>query len=162
MTIASLAERGYEQYEVSNFAKPGFRSRHNRNYWNHSNYIGFGPSAHSFWTVKGSDEAPLRWWNVASIVGYLEKLGQGALPVSGSERLSQEQLLEEEIFLGLRSEGIDIAGFSKRFGKDLLTGQFSRLNDLVVSDMAVVENGKFRLTPKGYMVCDEICASLRV
>ena len=162
MTIAFLAECGYEQYEVSNFAKPGFRSRHNRNYWNHSNYVGFGPSAHSFWTTEGAGEAPVRWWNVPSIVGYLERLGQGELPVSGSERLSHAQLLEEEIFLGLRSEGIDIAGFNRRFGKDLLAGQFSRLNDLVVSDMAVVENGRFRLTPKGYMVCDEICASLRI
>jgi oxygen-independent coproporphyrinogen III oxidase len=162
MTIAYLAERGYEQYEVSNFAKPGFRSRHNRNYWNHSNYIGFGPSAHSFWTTEGAGEAPVRWWNVSSIVGYFEKLGQGILPVSGSEQLSNEQLLEEEIFLGLRSEGIDIAGFNRRFGKDLFAGEFSRLNDLLVSDMAVVENGRLRLTPKGYMVCDEICASLRV
>lgn len=162
MTIKFLAERGYEQYEVSNFAMPGFRSRHNKNYWNHSNYIGFGPSAHSFWTDEGAGEAPLRWWNVSSIVGYLEKLGGGALPVSGSERLSRAQLLEEEVFLGLRSEGIDIAGFNRRFGKDLFAGQLSRLNDLVVNEMAVIEDGRFRLTPKGYMVCDEICASLRI
>ncbi len=162
LTIAYLAERGYEQYEVSNFAKPSFKSRHNRNYWNHSNYIGFGPSAHSFWTLEGSDEGPLRWWNVSSIVGYLERLDQGALPVAGSERLSDDQLLVEEVFLGLRSEGIDIAGFRRRFGKDLLAGQFSRLNDLVENAMAVVENGKLRLTPRGYMICDEICASLRI
>jgi oxygen-independent coproporphyrinogen-3 oxidase len=160
-TIAFLAEHGFEQYEVSNFSKPGLKSRHNSNYWNHTNYLGFGPSAHSFWTA-GDNESPVRWWNVSSIVGYFEKLDQGILPVSGREHLTVDQLIEEEIFLGLRSEGIDIAGFRKRYGKDLMAKHHSRVTDLIENQMAVVRDGKLRLTPKGYVVCDEICASLRV
>jgi coproporphyrinogen III oxidase-like Fe-S oxidoreductase len=62
----------------------------------------------------------------------------------------------------LRSEGIDIAGFRKRYGKDLLTEHRSRLRDLIDNSLAVLENGTLRLTSRGYMVCDEICASLRV
>ena len=160
-TIAFLVESGYEQYEVSNFAKPGFASRHNKNYWNHSNYLGFGPSAHSFWQNDGSDQSPERWWNVASIVGYNDTLEKGLIPVAGSERLTQEQLLEEEIFLGLRSDGVDVAGFQRRFGRDLLSDPDSGMNDLIARRMAMLDEGKVRLTPKGYLVCDEICASLR-
>ncbi|MGA3245986.1 MAG: radical SAM family heme chaperone HemW [Bacteroidota bacterium] len=158
-TIRFLAERGFEQYEVSNFAKPGLKSRHNSNYWNHTNYLGFGPSAHSFWSSE-SPEGCVRWWNVSSIVGYLDKLGQDALPVAGREHLTTGQLIEEEIYLGLRSEGIDITGFRKRYGKDFLTEHRSELGDLIESEMAVVQDGKLRLTSKGYLVCDEICASL--
>lgn len=160
-TIGFLAEHGFEQYEVSNFSKPGLKSRHNSNYWNHTNYLGFGPSAHSFWN-SGDNESPVRWWNVASIVGYFDKLDQGVLPVSGREHLTVDQLVEEEIFLGLRSEGIDIAGFRTRYGKNLLDEHHSRVNDLIENRMAFVRDGKLRLTPKGYVVCDEICASLRV
>lgn len=161
LTIQYLAAHGFEQYEVSNFARLGLKSRHNGNYWNHSNYLGFGPSAHSFWSSGGA-EGSVRWWNVSSIVGYLDKLDQGSLPVAGQEHLTTKQLVEEEIFLGLRSEGIDIAGFRGRYGKDLMAEHRSRLNDLIESRMAIVQDGKLRLTSKGYMVCDEICASLRV
>ena len=160
-TIRFLAERGFEQYEVSNFAKPGLKSRHNSNYWNHSNYLGFGPSAHSFWSSERPEDC-VRWWNVSSIVGYLDKLDQGVLPVAGREHLTTDQLVEEEIFLGLRSEGIDIAGFRRRYGKDLMTEHRSKVGNLLESEMAVVQDGKLRLTSKGYLVCDEICASLRV
>lgn len=161
-TIEFLMECGYEQYEVSNFAKPGFASRHNKNYWNHSNYLGFGPSAHSFWQVHESDERPERWWNVSSIAGYNETLQKGMLPVAGSERLSRKQLIDEEIFLALRSDGLDIGGFQRRYGRDLLSDPGSGLHDLIARRMAVVDGGKVRLTSKGYLVCDEICASLRI
>ena len=162
MAIQYLSDHGLEQYEVSNFAKPGFKSLHNKNYWNHSNYLGFGPSAHSFWSADDNVGSSVRWWNVSSIAGYFEKLDRGDLPVAGREHLTVEQLVEEEIFLGLRSEGIDIAGFRTRYGKDLLTEHRSRLSDLIDNSLAVLENGTLRLTSRGYMVCDEICASLRV
>ncbi|HCA78938.1 MAG TPA: coproporphyrinogen III oxidase [Bacteroidetes bacterium] len=161
-TIEFLAKSGFEQYEVSNFARPGFASKHNKNYWNHSNYLGFGPSAHSFWRVDEADESPGRWWNISSIVGYHEALDRDSLPVAGGERLSREQLLEEEIFLALRSEGVDVGGFQRRYGKDLLSNPASGLNDLISRNMAVLDGGRVRLTPRGYLVCDEICASLRI
>ena len=161
-TIEYLARSGYEQYEVSNFAKPGYASRHNKNYWNHSNYLGCGPSAHSFWHVQESGQSPERWWNVSSIVGYNESLEKGVLAVSGKERLSQKQMLEEELFLALRSDGVDISGFQRRYGRDLLSNSASDLNALISRKMAVLNDGRVRLTPQGYLVCDEICASLRI
>jgi oxygen-independent coproporphyrinogen-3 oxidase len=159
ITIAYLTGRGYEQYEVSNFAKPGFKSRHNKSYWDHTDYLGFGPSAHSFLTRGQHSNGPERSWNVSNLSDYCSKLELGQLPVIGMEHLTVNQLVEEEIFLGLRSEGIDLARFRKLFGKDLMAENELKVKDLLETSLAVVEHGKFRLTAKGYPLCDEICAS---
>ncbi len=159
MTIRYLTQHGYEQYEVSNFAKPGFKSLHNKSYWEHTDYLGFGPSAHSFTLRSRNADAPERSWNVANLSSYCLKLEMGQLPVVGMEHLTVDQLVEEEIFLGLRSEGIDLDRFRTRFGKDLVTEHELQVRDLLESRMAVVDNGKLRLTAKGYPLCDEISAS---
>ena len=159
MTINYLTGHGYEQYEVSNFAKPGFKSRHNKSYWEHADYLGFGPSAHSFTLRSRNADGPERSWNVANLSGYFSMLEMGRLPVTGMEHLTVDQLVEEEIFLGLRSEGIDLARFRARFGKDLITEHQLQVRGLLETSMAVVEDGRLRLTSKGYPLCDEICAS---
>jgi len=151
-TIDFLTTHGYGQYEVSNFARPGFQCRHNTNYWNHSNYLSFGPSAHSFW----KDE---RWWNSSSVSTYIEKLKTRILPVGGGEHLSEATLMEETVFLGLRSEGIDLEKFQRRFAYDLLNENSSLISELIQQDRAQVNNGRLKLTAKGYLVCDEICQS---
>ena len=152
-TIDFLTSHGFEQYEVSNFTKPGFKCRHNINYWNHSNYLGFGPSAHSFWTHE-------RWWNVSNIAVYIENLQNHCLPLSGGEHLSEPTLMEEAIFLGLRSEGIDLEEFHLRFARDLSKENSSIISDLIQKGLAQTDDGRLRLTAKGYLVCDEICQSL--
>jgi oxygen-independent coproporphyrinogen-3 oxidase len=161
-TIHFLGTQGYEQYEVSNFAKPGFKSRHNGNYWNHTNYLGFGPSAHSFWSSAQSGSLPTRWWNLANVTGYAERLERGNLPLAGEEELTTEQLIEEEVLLGLRSEGVDAAGFPGKFGRDLMAEHRPKIDALISNGMAIVKDGKIRLTAKGYLVCDEISASLQL
>jgi coproporphyrinogen III oxidase-like Fe-S oxidoreductase len=82
------------------------------------------------------------------------------MPVAGEERLTIEQLIREEILLGLRSGGIDVAGFRRRFNGDLLSMRRSEIEALISKDMATLQDGKLRLTTKGYLVCDEICAAL--
>ncbi|MCU0614510.1 MAG: coproporphyrinogen III oxidase family protein, partial [Desulfobacterales bacterium] len=98
-----LEDAGYIHYEVSNFARNDkFKSKHNIKYWQHVPYLGLGPAAHSFLENK-------RWWNVASVKNYLEKLSQGKMPVESEEFLTPDQLKLETLFLGLRtSEGIDL------------------------------------------------------
>jgi oxygen-independent coproporphyrinogen-3 oxidase len=152
VTIEFLTSHGYEQYEVSNFARPNFKCRHNINYWNHSNYLSFGPSAHSYWTNE-------RWWNISNIASYIEQLNMVTLPLAGGEHLSEAKLMEEAIFLGLRSEGIDFEQFHRRFGRDLSQENSSLISDLIQQERARVDNGRLRLTAKGYLVCDEICQS---
>jgi oxygen-independent coproporphyrinogen-3 oxidase len=151
-TIDFLTSHGFEQYEVSNFAKPHFKCRHNINYWNHTNYLSFGPSAHSFWKNE-------RWWNVSNIAAYIEQLNKRILPLSGGEHLSETKLMEEAIFLGLRSEGIDFEQFRKRYTRDLSIENSSIISELIQQGRARMEGGRFRLTAKGYLVCDEICQS---
>ncbi len=149
MTMAFLRDADFEHYEVSNYARPGFRSVHNSNYWNHTPYLGFGPSAHSFWNGR-------RWWNVSSIQPYCRKLLAGESPVSGSEILSPVQLRDEAIMLGLRSSGINVPGFSLRHGIDLLSAGGGEVEILLREHLAVIDGKYLRLTDRGFLLCDEI------
>ncbi len=161
LTMEFLSSRGFEQYEVSNFAKPGFKSRHNSNYWNHVDYLGFGPSAHSFWREREAPFSARRWWNIANVIGYAERLERDRLPQAGEERLTREQLREEEIFLGLRSEGLDVAGFRKKYRRDILQEYGTYVAELIRQNFAILEGDRLRLTSKGYLLCDEICLAFR-
>jgi oxygen-independent coproporphyrinogen-3 oxidase len=153
-TMTVLAKAGFEQYEISNFAKPGFKCRHNTTYWSHGNYLSFGPSAHSFWNGK-------RWWNLSNVNGYSDSLSKSAVPVAGEEVLSSQQWLDETIYLGLRSEGIHLPAFERRFHKNLLK-EFKTIVDGLLSDnLASIEEQRLRLTSTGYLVCDEICRTFR-
>ena len=81
------------------------------------------------------------------------------MPLAGGEHLTETKLMEETIFLGLRSEGIDIEQFRQRFAHDLLKENSSIIDELIQQGRVRVDNGRLRLTAKGYLVCDEICQS---
>ncbi|HEY6951224.1 MAG TPA: coproporphyrinogen III oxidase family protein, partial [Bacteroidota bacterium] len=153
-TMEVLGEAGFEQYEISNFAKPGFKCRHNASYWNHVNYLSFGPSAHSYWNGK-------RWWNLSNVVGYSDSLAKGVIPIAGEETLSPQQWFDETIYLGLRSEGIHLNAFKERFQRDLLGDFRTYIDSLLAENLVRVEENVLRLTSKGYLLCDEICRSFR-
>ncbi len=154
-----LGAHGYEHYEVSNYARPGYRCRHNGNYWSHENYLGFGASAHSFW--KESDgTSGRRWWNVAELSTYLDRLKGGTLPVESEEQIGICTMLNERIFLGLRTSGVDLARLRRDFGYDLEALQRSTVQRLVEEQMALLDRGTLRLTSKGFVLCDEICGRL--
>jgi oxygen-independent coproporphyrinogen-3 oxidase len=154
-----LGMHGCEHYEVSNYALPGFRCRHNGNYWSHVDYLGFGPSAQSFW--KGNDGTNgRRWWNVADLSTYLERLKGGIPPADSEEQVGLKEMLNERIFLGLRSSGADLARLRQDFGYDLKALQGATMRWLLDEKMAVLQGDILRLTPKGYLLCDEICSKL--
>lgn len=157
LTMSFLEAHGFDHYEVSNYAKPGFRSRHNYNYWRHENYLGFGPSAHSFWNDGAQAR---RWFNIPNLSHYCSSLKHNALPLLTEEVLTREQLSTERILLGLRSDGLDLKVFKHDFEatKSLLSR--STIGSLIEGGSAVMEDEKLRLTPKGYLLCDEICARL--
>lgn len=105
-----LEEYGFIRYEVSNYAKPGFESRHNSGYWHHRPYLGIGPSAHS-WIP------PVRRAKISEISRYMEFLSRGELPLEFSERLDARDLAREMIFLGLRTaEGVNEEELYRRTG----------------------------------------------
>ncbi|HEX9614399.1 MAG TPA: radical SAM family heme chaperone HemW, partial [Bacteroidota bacterium] len=151
-TTEFLERHGYEQYEVSNFCRPGHQSRHNKKYWDHSNYLGFGPSAHSFWNGT-------RWWNLSNVSGYAQRLRAEVLPTAGEEILTAEQRWEEEVFLGLRSSGIDLVRIRERYDGDVPERVGTMIEGLVKDRLATTADGHFRLTSKGYALCDEICCA---
>jgi oxygen-independent coproporphyrinogen-3 oxidase len=159
MAMDLLGAHGYEQYEVSNYALPGFRCRHNCNYWLHGNYLGFGPSAHSFW--KGSERTSgRRWWNVADFSTYVERLIHGGLPVESEEQVGENEMLAERIFLGLRSSGVDVTKLRQDFGYDLPLRQEDTVKWLLDEKMVALDSGVLCLTSKGFLLCDEICRRL--
>ena len=160
-TMAVLERAGFEHYEVSSFARPGRRSRHNSAYWNHTSYFGFGPSAHSFlW--KGGDAQARRWANVRSIGAYCERLRVGQSPADQEETLTPDQLFDEAVFLGLRSDGLDMGVLEGLRAEGLTRRQRETLREICEAGLAFRDGERVRLTPKGYVLCDEICARLLV
>ena len=146
-----LAEAGYLHYEVSNYAKSEeLVSRHNYKYWSHTPYVGFGPSAHSFWDNY-------RWSNVASVRGYINQLQRDTLPRSMTEKLKNSQLIFENIFLALRTyQGLNLNSFKNRFGMEFIRTYRTEVDKLINLKLAEIQNDCFRLTEKGMLVCDEI------
>src|SRR5882762_3386642 len=145
-----LRAAGYHHYEISNWAKPGFESRHNLKYWRREPYLGFGAGAHSF---SGTE----RWANAHDAADYVTAVQGGRLPVEQQERLTAESALEEELFLGLRQlDGIDVGRIERDYGVTL-TGRFDPLASagLVERDGTVV-----RLAPEKLSVSNEVFVEL--
>jgi oxygen-independent coproporphyrinogen-3 oxidase len=157
LTSVILAAHGYDQYEISNFARPGFRSRHNLNYWRHGNYLGLGPSAHSF---RKNGESARRWWNIANVKNYSTMLETDRLPIAGDEVLSEDSMVVERFFLGLRSDGVRLDEFRGEFRRSLFERHGTLIDELVQQGMMTVNNDALRLTSKGYLLCDEMSARL--
>lgn len=157
LTGDALARCGFEQYEISNFARsPARQSRHNRKYWSLAPYIGLGPSAHSF------DPAGwVRRWNSASLNRYLADLAAGCPPVAGEETLDRDQRMMEVIYLGLRTAaGIDLADFKHRFGM-AFGERFGRAADALAAEgLLALSPGRCCPTRRGMGVADGMAARL--
>jgi oxygen-independent coproporphyrinogen-3 oxidase len=143
VTHRFLADAGWPAYEVSNFARsPAHQSRHNRKYWDHTPYLGLGPSAHSLAAADGCSPAR-RWWNERSTPRWERRLAAGERPVEAQEVLGPKELAQEALLLGLRTTaGIDLDGFRARHGLDLLSA-----NAKLVA--ALVEEGRIALRTDG-------------
>lgn len=157
-TMNYLRERGYEHYEISSFARDGKRSRHNHAYWNHSNYIGFGPSAHSFWW---SGLPAARWANIRNLPRYEALLQQGHVPLDDRESLMLDRLANEYIMLCLRtSDGIDLDALQNRYGADLVHERGDRIDQLEQDGLLQLSDGRIFLTDSGKQLADAITERL--
>ncbi len=146
-----LTSNGYKHYEVSNFAKEGFQSRHNLKYWEYENYIGFGPSSHSM--VNGE-----RWNNFRDIVKYSSVLSVNILPVEERYKLSNTQKKLEYIMLALRSTGINLKKYQENFSEEFQSVFQNSVNELVKNKYAIMSKDNFSLNEKGFAIADEIVA----
>ncbi len=146
-----LDDAGYEHYEISNFARPGFRSRHNSSYWQGKKYLGLGPSAHSF-------NGERRQWNISNNNLYMESLEKNKLPFE-QELLNPAQKLNEYIMTSLRTaEGLDLKKIPMELREQILTECKKYLDTGKVSLL----NEKLVLTNKGKLFADGIAAELFV
>jgi len=151
MTIDFMESHGLIQYEVSNFAKPGYECIHNNAYWRYHDYISFGTSAHSF--IDGK-----RWWNYSSLKLFNAQIEAKGFAEANHEFISVEQSINEYTMLALRSYGLDIIDLKKRFGNEWLINNLQYLK-LLESNGMILNTGDFlKLTKHGYAVCDEIIA----
>jgi oxygen-independent coproporphyrinogen-3 oxidase len=150
-TSESLEDEGYIHYEISNFARETtFISRHNSKYWNHTPYLGLGPSAHSF-------SGNTRWWNHASTDRYLDDIKKGKSPLEDTENLDIKSLRMEAFFLGLRTaKGINLQDFNNRFDYDLVAEKGDVLAKLEGSGLIEIADGYIVPTRSGFALADSL------
>jgi oxygen-independent coproporphyrinogen-3 oxidase len=149
-SLDRLDEAGYDQYEISNVAKPGRESRHNLKYWRDGEWLGFGCGAHS---TRGG----VRWKNVSATEDYITRVMTGADQAVERRVLTPRERLEEALFTGLRlNEGIDLPVISARYGVDVWGEYGSRLAPFVDAGLVRHENGHLSLARDGMLVANEI------
>jgi oxygen-independent coproporphyrinogen III oxidase len=147
---AELAVAGYEQYEISNWAKPGFASKHNLKYWRREPYLGFGAGAHSF-------SGKQRWANQHDAAAYVEAIEGGKPAIQNVEAVTREAALEEEFFLGLRQlGGVDLARIQREYGVDLQ----EKVGRLASHGMVERRGDILRLAPAKLSVSNEVLVEL--
>jgi oxygen-independent coproporphyrinogen-3 oxidase len=145
-----LGASGYHHYEISNWAKPGFESKHNLKYWRREAYLGFGAGAHSF---SGTE----RWANAHDAASYVGAVESGRLPVEQLEEVTTERALDEELFLGLRQlDGIDVGRIERDYGVAL----GGRFDPLASAGLVERDGNMVRLVPGRLSVSNEVFVEL--
>ena len=151
--MRKMNEAGYEHYEISNFARPGFRSQHNSSYWQGEKYIGIGPSAHSY---NGKE----RMWNKANNALYIQSLQEDIIP-SEKEILSKSQKLNEYVMTSLRTmEGMDLLFIENNFSKKGRERIENLFNQKIKKENYFISSNKIILTNDGKLFADAIAVEL--
>lgn len=151
LLIEKLAKHGFEQYEVSNFAKPGRESKHNCTYWLNNDYYGLGAGAHGY--VRG-----MRHANAGPLAKYVE-LAQTQLPRVEEFAVPQHEAMEDQMILGLRLiQGVDLARFEQRFGRTVEQEFGVIVDEEIAKGMLAIQDGFLRLTKKALPLGNEVFA----
>ncbi|MDY3216335.1 MAG: radical SAM family heme chaperone HemW [Sodaliphilus sp.] len=151
--VAQLKSNGYTHYEISNFALPGFHSRHNSSYWNLTPYLGLGVAAHSF-------DGTVRRYNPSNLKKYLDALGEGELCVE-VEKITKAERYDEYVMLRLRTaDGIDADEFMHRFGEEYYQFFIEKAKPLVSEGSIIKENGRYYIPENHIMISDNITCDL--
>ncbi len=152
IAMDELADAGYEHYEISNFAKPGYRCRHNLVYWHGDEYLAFGPGAARY--VQGRRET-----NVRSVLGWMERLERGESTVADAERLDADHRARELLYLGLRLiEGVEFTEFQQRTGRELRDFARDAIGKTISSGWIEATDTHLRFTREGRFLADRVVA----
>jgi len=153
LTAEFLRSAGYEHYEISNFALPGNRSRHNRVYWHRGNYLGFGAGAHSFLNSPGYGR---RWENPSTLAEYAAEVKSQELSVN-ELKLSRKDAMSEFMFLGLRLlEGVDGEEFARQFGMKVEEAFPGIVASFTKKGLLCAEGSNLRLTARGLLLANVV------
>ena len=151
--MKALCKAGYEHYEISNFAKPGFRSKHNSSYWQSKKYLGIGPSAHSY-------NGKVRAWNKSNNSIYINSLKQNIIPFE-KEILAKSQKINEYVMTSLRTiEGLDLNFIENNFSTQERNRIENLLKEKVKEESYFIKNNKIILTDSGKLFADAIAVEL--
>ncbi len=146
----TLSAAGYEHYEISNFARPGYRSRHNQIYWRNGEYLGLGPGA-------ASHLAGRRWTNARRLDCYHDALAAGRLPAADEEDLGREREMSDTVILGLRLlEGVSLEAFRSRFGTGLREVYGREVDELIGLGLLALDGDRLRLAPAALPVANQV------
>lgn len=150
LVMDEMERHGLKQYEISNYAKPGFESQHNLTYWSNEDYFGFGAGAHGY--VDG-----IRNVNAGPVKHYLELIDQTGFPYKETHQVTKAEQIEEEMFLGLRKiEGVKSADFQAKYGSTPEALFSTVLEDLEEKGLIVKDDKGIRLTRKGKLLGNEV------
>jgi oxygen-independent coproporphyrinogen-3 oxidase len=153
LCLDMLTQAGYEHYEISNYARPGFHSKHNSSYWSHEKYLGIGPGAHAFNGVA-------RQFNVSNNHLYRKALDSGELPCE-KEKLSPLELANEYLMMSLRTcDGCDLQKLRFHYGYDMHQLRHERIEQLIRDEFLIMDKDRLALTRKGKLLVDSITADL--
>lgn len=153
--VCQLTDAGYEHYEISNFARPGYRSRHNSSYWHQVQYIGLGAAAHSF-------DLNSRQWNVADLKLYIEEINNGIIPME-REELDNDTTFNDIITTALRtSDGIDLNAMETRLGKRYRNTLISAAGKHIEQGLLEIRHDRLRLTAEGIFISDMVMSDLMI
>ncbi len=164
-----LPRMGLSQYEISNFSKPNYQSKHNLGYWTGVDYLGLGMGAHSYCKVKSLGPDPLnsqvyakRWANYSTLNGYQSQVKKGALPLSWSENIGDQEAIFEALYLGLRrKDGISNSDLVDSFGADTLRKVILAIESLYNQGLILLSDERFSLTKSGRRLADTVNLELR-
>jgi len=151
--IDKLTAAGFDHYEVSNFARPGFHSRHNSSYWKQQVYLGVGPGAHSY-------NLTTRQFNVKNNAGYIRALRRNQIPFE-QEVLTREDHVNEYLLTTLRTSwGADMKFIEQHYAYNLMQERLPFIESLLCNNLAVIENHHLKLTRAGRLVADKVSSDL--
>ena len=152
---STLGSAGLYRYEISNYARPGWHSRHNVNYWHSGDYLGLGAGAHSY-RRKPDGITGQRWSNEKSPAKYMAQVNETSQSIVDHEEIAREKAAGEFMFLGLRMvEGISTEDFRQRFGKSPMDF-YPKIESWIEGELLEEKAGSLRFTPKGLMLANSI------
>ncbi|WP_026676362.1 radical SAM family heme chaperone HemW [Fictibacillus gelatini] len=150
LLIHKMQQNGYHQYEISNFARPGYESKHNLQYWNNNEYYGIGAGAHSY--VEGERKV-----NAGPLKKYMALIEETGFPYIESHKVSFQEKMEEELFMGLRKiAGVSDSTFKRRYGKSMFEIFKQPIHSLMQRGLLKKEGDTIALTKKGVFLGNEV------